>query len=186
MTKINDYIWHLPHDPLPDDPPDIDLLQQLFNVPIVSLLQENFSHLGYELKSNDVLVRLDEKHDNTANTYYANVRFIRYLGPEVIARVHFQHMEWATYLGESHIHQYAINLDRFKFADPQTQQALPGWEGRLHSRVSNRPEMVLHHDGGEDQIWRFQTPEQLDEQLNLFWEKFIQMGQDWLENMRGL
>lgn len=185
MTKINDYIWHLPHDPLPDDPPDIDLLQKAFNAPLVGLLKENFSQLRYELKSSDVLVRLDEKPDNTVNTYYANVRFIRYLSPDVIVRVHFQHMEWAHFFPLSNIHQYSINLDRFKFTNPQTQQALPDWEGRLHTRISNRPQMVLEHEG-EDQIWSYETPQQFEDQMSLFWEKFIQLGQDWLENMRGL
>lgn len=181
MTKINEYIWHIPHDPLADDPPEISMLQDAFNVPIASLLSEPFAALGYDLKSSDVMVKLDDRLDHTADTYYANVRFIHYLRQDVLVRVHFQHDEWASFLADGDRHRYFINLDRFKVADLRTQVAIPGWEGRLHTRMTSRPEQILEHSG-DDQIWAFSTPAQFEEQLNLFWEKFIQLGQKWLEN----
>lgn len=182
MTRVNDYLWQLPHTPAADDPPDIDVLQRMFNTPIIALLEESFAGLGYQLKGSEVMVRLDEKPDNTAQTYYANVRFIRYLEPDVLARVHFQHEEWALILPGHERHLYYINLDRFKVTDPRTQVAVPGWEGRLHTRVSNRQDYTLEHDG-EDQIWSFTTTAELEEQLTLFWEKFVQIGQEWLERL---
>ena len=182
MTRINDYLWQLPHTTMPDDPPDIDALQQSFNVPLVALLEEPFARLGYQLRGSEVMVRLDDKPDNTANTYYAAVRFIHYIQPDVLTRVHFQHDEWALILPTHEQHRFFINLDRFKVTDPRTQIAVPGWEGRLHTRVSNRADYVLEHSG-EDQIWSFSTPTELEECLTLFWEKFVQMGQDWLEKM---
>src|SRR5574341_143847 len=121
MPNAPDYRWEVPHQATSDDPPDVDALQKAFNQPVVALLQEPFKQLGYDLKSSDVLIRLDERVDNTADTFYANVRFIRYLRPDVLTRVHFQHMEWALILPQHDQHQYAINLDRFKVADPQTQ-----------------------------------------------------------------
>ena len=179
--KINDYVWQLPHDPLPDDPPDVAVLQEAFNAPIVALLEEVFLPMGYRLASSDVLVKMDERRDNTRDTYYANVRFIGYLQPDVLARVHFEHLEWAQILQEGTEHRFVINLDRFKVSDPATQIVVPGWEGRLHTRVSNRQEHVLEHNG-PDQVWAYSTPEVLEGHLNLFWEKFIGLGKDWLEN----
>ncbi len=185
MPKITDYLWEIPHTPTLDDPPDVDALQKAFNLPIAVLLQEPFKQLGYDLKSSDVIIRLDERVDNTADTYYANVRFIRYLRPDVLVRVHFQHAEWALILPQQVGHNYFINLDRFKVTDPRTQIAVPDWEGRRHMRISNRPEYVLEHDG-EDQVWAFTTQQEFEDQLNLFWEKFMRMGQEWLEDPHSL
>ena len=182
MTRINDYLWQLPHTLMPDDPPDVDALQQAFNAPLVALLEEPFGKLGYALKGSEVMVRLDEKPDNTANTYYASVRFIHYLQPDILTRVHFQHDEWALILPNHARHTFFINLDRFKVTDPRTQVVVPAWEGRLHTRVSNLSEYVLEH-AGEDQIWAYTTPTELEERLTLFWEKFVQIGQDWLERL---
>lgn len=185
MPKVTDYVWEIPHTATLDDPPDVGAMQSAFNLPIVVLLEQPFKGLGYDLKSSDVMIRLDERVDNTADTYYANVRFIRYLRPDVLTRVHFQHMEWALILPQNANHQYAINLDRFKVTDPKTQVVVPGWEGRRHMRVSNRADYVLEHDG-PDQIWSFSSPQEFEDQLNLFWEKFMRLGQEWLEDPRDL
>jgi len=185
MPKITDYLWEIPHTATADDPPDVDALQQTFNLPIIALLEQPFKGLGYDLKSSDVMIRLDERVDNTADTYYANVRFIRYLRPDVFARVHFQQLEWALILPQPEQHQYVINLDRFKVADPRTQIAVPDWEGRRHTRVSNKADYVLEHDG-PDQVWTYANPQQFEDQLNLFWEKFMRSGQDWLEDPRDI
>lgn len=181
MAKINDYLWHLPHESQADDPPDVALLQQAFNMPIVEVLQQPLAEMGYELKSSDVMVRLDERMDNTADTYYANVRFIHYMAVDVITRVHFEHLEWAHILSTSEAHRYVINLDRFKLSDPERQIVAPQWEGRLHTRMSNRPHRILEHSG-PDQVWEFRTLPELDQQLTLFLDKFREMGQRWLEN----
>lgn len=184
MTKINDYLWHLPHAPLDDDPVDVEILQQMFNGPIVAALEVPLGELGYQLKSNDVVVKLDERVDRTADTYYANVRFIAYLAHDIIIRVHFEHTEWAHFLGGHETHQYFINLDRFKVQDPRTQVAVPAWSGRLHSRMSNLPDR-LHHDG-EDQLWGFSSAEELEAQLQMFQEKFIRMGHAWLADRASM
>src|SRR5574341_2464005 len=149
MPNLTDSLWDIPHQATSDDPPDVDALQKAFNQPIAALLQEPFKQLGYDLKSSDVLIRLDERVDNTADTFYANVRFIRYLRPDVLTRVHFQHMEWALILPQSDQHDFVIILDRFKLIDPRTQQVMPDWEGRRHMRVSSRPDYVLEHDGAD-------------------------------------
>jgi hypothetical protein len=181
MTKVNDYMWQLPHSPLADDPPDVNLLQQNFNSPIVGTLQEALGRLGYELKTTDVMVKLQDRQDRTMDTYFANVRFIKYLSVDVLARIHFEHSEWAHFLPQAKTHQYSINLDRFKMSDPVTQQLLPGWDGRLHTRMSNRDADVLEHNG-PDQIWAYTSAQQLERQLQLFLDKFIRFGVDWLEN----
>lgn len=181
MTKINDYLWHLPHEPLPDDPPEIARLQEAFSAPLVATVEGALAEMGYRLSSSDILVRLDDRLDNTADTYYANVRFIAYLQPDVLTRVHFEHGEWATFLADSELHRYTINLDRFKVRDPYTQVAVPAWGGRLHTRVSNRTGDVLHHDG-EDQIWTYTSEAELTGQLRQFLDKFERAGRAWLED----
>ena len=181
MTRINDYLWELPHSALPDDPEEVLLLQQEFNSPLVAALEGPLRDMGYELKSSDVAVRLDERFDRTLDTYYANVRFIRYLRSEVITRVHFQHTAWGLVLPSHHEHRYYINLDRFKIADPVTQTLVPAWSGRLHTRMSNRPGDILEHNG-EDQIWCYLSAEDLEQQLQLFLDKFARLGRPWLEN----
>jgi hypothetical protein len=185
VTRINDYIWYLPHTPEEGDPRDVADLQDVFNAPIVEYLTARMETLGYQLKSNDVLVKLDDRFDNTLDTYYANVRYIYYLMPDVITRVHFQHADWAHFIPEAHVHRYYINLDRFKVTDPATQIAVPGWEGRLHTRVSNLPGTVLHHSG-EDQVWVYASLEELQSQLDLFWQKFDPYGSGWLADMGGV
>ncbi len=184
MTKINDYLWHLPHAPLDDDPPDVAMLQQAFNQPIVDALQGPLGSLGYELKSSDIVVKLAGRVDNTMDTYHANVRFISYLLPDVLLRVHFEHDEWAHFLPNSKVHRYFINLDRFKVQDPTTQIAVPAWSGRLHTRMSSLPGR-LHHDG-EDQIWSFSTAEELERQLQQFVNTFTQAGHPWLASSSSL
>jgi hypothetical protein len=184
MTKINDYLWHLPHQPLDDDPPDVSLLQQAFNMPVVAALEEPLGLLGYQVKGNDVMVKLDERVDGTVDTYYANVRFIAYLEPDVIIRVHFEHVEWAHFLAGHERHRYFINLDRFKVKDPRTQIAIPAWPGRLHTRMSCLPRK-LHHDG-EDQIWSFSSAEEFEAHLQLFLDNFQRMGHPWLSESSSL
>lgn len=186
MTKINDYLWYLPHMPEIGDPPDIGMLQQTFNSPIVEALKVPLSELGYELKSSDVMVRLDDRLDRTADTFYANVRFIRYLTPDVITRVHFEHLEWAHFLATSGDHRYVINLDRFKLLDPENQIAERQWEGRLHTRMSSRPDVHILEHAGQDQIWVYQQVADLDQQLALFRDKFRERGMAWLEDRRTM
>jgi len=182
MTKINDYLWHLPHEPLIDDPPEVGLLQGAFNAPIVALLKDTFAEIDYELNSSDVVVKLDGRLDNTQDTYYANVRFIHYVQSDILVRVHFQHAEWAHFLPQQAEHQFFINLDRFKVTDPTTQIVVPAWAGRLHTRMSSLTEYVLEHTG-DDQIWIYSSQRELEDRLTLFWEKFIHLGRDWLENL---
>lgn len=182
MTRINDYIWHLPHASLADDPPDVAALQQSFNQPLADGLESPLGELGYRLSSSDVVVRLDAHESEptrTADTFLANVRFIAYLQEDVIVRVHFEHAEWAHYLADRTAHSYTINLDRFKVQDPATQVAVPAWEGRLHTRMSNRPG-ELHHAGGDEQIWIFRSADELEAQMQAFVEKFRTLGHPWL------
>lgn len=181
MTRINDYLWHLPHDPLPDDPPDVALLQSAFNAPVVAAVERALEAAGYRLASSDVVVRLDDRLDHTADTYYANVRFIAYLEPDVLARVHFEHFEWAHFLADHETHRFAINLDRFKVQDPRTQVAVPAWPGRLHTRMSAVPGDSLHPQG-QDQVWTYTTPAELSDLMLRFLDKFERLGRPWLEN----
>ena len=181
MTKVNDYLWMMPHSALSDDPPDVNHLQQSFNAPIVASLEEPLRDLGYELKLNNVMVKLQDRQERTFDTYYANLHFIKYLTPEIFTRVHFEHGEWAQFLPQSKTHQYVIILDRFKMVDTRTQQLVPGWEGRLHTRMSSRDADVLEHDGA-DQLWAFSSAEQLERQLMLFLDKFTNLAIPWLEN----
>lgn len=185
MTRINEYLWHLPHTPLDDDPPDVALLQQAFNQPVAESLTGPLADLGYALRSSDVMVKLGGRVDNTADTYYANVRFVAYLEPDVILRVHFEHDEWAHFLAQPERHVYYVNLDRFKVQDPVTQALVPAWPGRLHTRMSNRPGDTLHHSG-EDQVWVYESPEQLGVQLSLFLDKFMRLGHAWLADRAAL
>ena len=180
MTRINDYLWHLPHPATADDPPDIHALQGAFNAPLVAALEGPLAALGYSLSSNDIAVQLDSREAYAQDTYRANIRFICYLEPDVIARVHFEHVEWAHFLVGSETHRYFINLDRFKLADPDNQIPLPAWSGRLHTRMSSLPDR-LHHDG-EDQLWAYGSALELDAQLHLFLDKFDRQGRRWLED----
>ncbi len=191
MTKINDYLWQLPHPPSFDDPPDVTELQQRFNAPIAAALEEPLAEMGYALKSNDVAVQLNappiDIPGDTGGTHFffiANIRFICYLQTDIITRVHFEHASWSILLPQHKEHQYYINLDRFKISDPATQRVVPSWSGRLHTRMSNRPG-VLHH-AGEDQIWMFSSGEQLEQQLQQFLELFSNAGKLWLEDTATL
>ena len=191
MTRINDYLWHLPHIDDPADPPDISRLQQSFNAPIVAGLEGPLGELRYQLKSNDVMVNLENQIDvvdenaELKNTYIANVRFIAYLEPDVIARVHFEHGEWAQVLSTRDTHIFYVNLDRFKVQDPRTQVAVPAWHGQLHSRMSSDPNGGLHHNG-EDQVWSYDSGARLEELLQLFLTKFRQMGHAWLADRASM
>jgi hypothetical protein len=180
MTRINDYLWHLPHAATDDDPPDVQALQRAFNAPLVAALEEPLAAQGYRLSSHDVAVQLDSREAYTQNTYRANVRFICHLEPDVIARVHFEHVEWAHFLMGSETHRYFVNLDRFKLADLDNQIPVPAWPGRLHTRMSSLPNR-LHHDG-DDQLWAFASALELDAQMQLFLDKFARQGRYWLED----
>lgn|SRR5574341_94824 len=188
MTRINEYLWQLPHTPSFDDPPDVVELMQRFNGPIAAGLEGSLVELGYTLKSNDIAVRLDSppvqlpiETTEPYHTYIANVRFMKYLQNDVITRIHIEHVDWAHVFAHKEVHRYYVNLDRFKLADPQTQVVIASWSGRLHTRMSNRPGEVLHHDG-EDQIWAYSSAEQLEQQLQLIVYKFIRLGKLWLED----
>lgn len=182
MTKVNDYLWHLPHTPAMDDPPDVIALQQSFNLPLTDALESPLAELGYELRISDIAVHLDTKPEaGRRNTYRANIRFIHYLQPDVIARIHIEHTEWASFLMSSDNHTFFINLDRFKVADTYTQVAIPAWPGRLHTRLSNLPGDALHHDG-EDQLWQFSSAAELEQLTELFLDKFTRLGKPWLED----
>lgn len=185
MTKINDYLWYLPHAPLDDDPEDVGLLQQNFNAPVAAMLEAPLSAMGYKLTSNDIMVKLDERLDGTADTYYANVRFIAYLQPDIIMRVHIEHAEWAHFLYDNETHRFYINLDRFKVQSPDTQVVVPAWSGRLHTRMSNDPQTRLHHDGN-DQVWTFTSGEELEAAMQLFQQKFNDFGHPWLSDLATL
>ncbi|NDJ51914.1 MAG: hypothetical protein GYB68_02375 [Chloroflexi bacterium] len=181
MTKINDYLWHLPHEPLDDDPPDIALLADWFNEPVIQMVSGPLADLGYQLSGNDVAIRLLESTDFAMDTFHANVRFIRYLAPEIMVRVHFEHDTWGHYLPTKGLHRFFISLDRFKFQDLNTQMMEPGWHGRLHLRMSYLPDGDLEHDG-EDQIWHYSSLGELTDHLHVFLDKFQRMGQPWLED----
>jgi hypothetical protein len=183
MTKITDYLWQLPHEPLADDPPEIEALQREFNQPLVDALSEPLGGLGYDLRSSDVVVKLDERLDNTRDTYYANLRFIKYLAPDILTRVHFQHDEWALFLPDCHTHIFYVNLDRFKIQDAY-MTLVPNWEGRLHTRMSSRPDNVLHHNG-PDQLWAYRSPDEMTWLLELFLDKFERLGVPYLEHLYG-
>lgn len=185
MTRINEYLWQLPHTSEEGDPPDVSVLQEMFNNPVIFTLQQLLGEAGYDLKGNDIMVRLDDRIDRTYDTYYANVRFIHYIRPDVLTRVHFQHSEWAHFLPSSEEHRFFINLDRFKIIDPTTQIAVPGWEGRLHTRVTSLPGELLHFQA-DDQIWVYKSMQELEDHLRLFWEKFTSRGQGWLEDTATL
>lgn len=181
MTKITDYLWSLPHEPESDDPPEVAMLQEAFRDPVVATLQGPLEAMGYELEGSDVVIKLDERVDYTYDTYYANVRFLRYLLPDVITRVHLQHAEWGLLLPEAETHLFFINLDRFKVLGP-TQHLVPAWPGRLHTRMSALPGDVFEHDG-PDQIWQYASTEELAQLLDLFLDKFERLGRPWLENL---
>ena len=180
MTKINDYIWQLPHTPLDDDPPDINILQQDYNLPIAEHLKNPLGDLGYELKTSDIAVRFDEFSEHGGNMYTANVRFIRYLTPEIIVRVHFEHDGWAHTIEDHHIHRFYINLDRMKLRDVKTQMMVSAWGGRIQTRMSNRPGIL--HRTGDDQLWQYASAEAFDQQMELFLSNFVGVGQAWLED----
>lgn len=181
MTKLTDYMWALPHEPGNDDPPEIAALQEAFNAPIVKALEGPMTALGYQLDTSDIVVKLDDRIDNTRDTYYANVRFLHYLTPEIIVRAHFEHGEWALFLPTPDTHTFFINLDRFKIIPP-SQYMVPAWPGRLHLRLSNRADDTLEHDG-PDQVWSYTSVQELEELLALFLDKFERLGRFQLEHV---
>ncbi len=181
MTRINDYVWQLPHDPEPDDPLEIATVITEFIQPIVQTLTEPMATHGYNLSTSDVLVNLDNQFDEvrTRDTYLANIRFIKYIQPTILTRVHFQHASWALFLPNPERHQYYVNLDRFKVVDT-TQQVVPAWEGRLSSRLASQSDDILHAQLA-DEKWAYASPGELDQQLALFLEKFARLILPWLE-----
>ena len=184
MTRINAYLWQLPHETQADDPPEVGALMAAFNEPIAQTVGEPLAAHGYNLSASDVMVKLEDRLDATHDTYYANVHFVKYLRPNIMARVHFQHTEWALFLPNSSVHNFFVNLDRFKTLDA-TRRVAPAWEGRLHTRLSNRPGDVLHFEG-MDQRWTFTSSVELSEQLALVLDKFERLVVPWLENLSGI
>jgi hypothetical protein len=184
MTRINDYLWHLPHETEADDPPEIAALIAAFSEPIIQTVGGPLAARGYDLSICDVMVKLGERLDNTLDTYYANVRFVKYLQPNIMTRVHFEHTEWALFWPQPETHHFFINLDRFKTVDA-TRQAVPAWEGRLHTRLSNLPGDALFFEG-MDQQWTFTSPAELSEQLAFFLDKFERLVISWLEDLGGI
>jgi hypothetical protein len=81
------------------------------------------------------------------------------------------------------VHVFYVNLDRFKVQDAY-MTLVPNWEGRLHTRMSNKPGNVLHHDG-PDQIWAYGNPDELAWLLELFVDKFERLGVPYLERLHG-
>lgn len=187
MTKINDYLWHLPHTPTPDDPRDVTTLQQMFNQPIMDILTEPLAEHGYTLSVSDVLVPPDKLvlQSELANVYKANVRFAHYLDDLTIARVHFEHDEWAERLPGADEHVFTITLDRYRVTDRSTMVAEPNWPGRLLTKVSSVPGDALHYTG-RDQLWRYNSGEQLAAHLALFLRKFEAAGLGWLHDRASL
>lgn len=187
MTRVNDYLWQLPHEAEADDPPDIAALIEAFNQPFIDLLGEPMAAHGYTLSGSDVMVKLDEEPEDTtaaATTYYANVRFVKYLTPNIMTRVHFEHNTWALLMPKPEMHQFFVNLDRFKIVDA-TKQVVPSWEGRLHTRLSSTPGDVLFFED-MDQIWTYRSSAELDQLLALFVEKFEALVIGWLEDLGGI
>ncbi|MGF1507619.1 MAG: hypothetical protein ACFB51_21205 [Anaerolineae bacterium] len=182
MPRINSYLWELPHTPEADDPADIAALQAAFSQPVITHVEAPLGVLGYALRSSDIIVPPDKQvmMAELADVYKANVRFIKYLTPDIIARVHYEHDEWALRLPQSEQHIFVIILDRFRLADPSTMMPEPAWEGRLNSRVSSLPGEMLHYSG-RDQLWSYTTPGELTDLLNRFLQKFTQAGVAWLE-----
>jgi hypothetical protein len=178
VTRINDYIWQMPHTPESDDPADVAALQQMFNRPIRQKLESAFEQQGYTLSVSDIHIPPDKVVTlaDMANTYKANVRFVKYLEETIIVRVHFEHDEWALDLPTSDEHRFVVNLDRFKVRDRATMIAEPAWEGRLTSRISR----------GEESLWTYETVGEFTQQLGRIWEKFEGGAQAWLEDRSTL
>ena len=183
MTRINDYIWHMPHTPEVDDPEDVAALQRLFNQPIQQTLEQPLSELGYTLSISDIHVPPDKvvAMATMANTYKANVRFVKYLSETIMVRIHFEHDEWALRIPTSDSHRFVVNLDRFKVQDRSTMIVEPDWPGRLTTRISNAPTTTLHYTG-EDGLWEYETVSELVAHLERILEKFQTAGQAWLED----
>ncbi len=182
MTRINDYLWQLPHPIEENDPPDVAHLAQSFNLPITTGVERVLSDLGYTLSATDIIVPPDSEVHPFAeidHVYAAHVRFINYLHPDVILRVHFEHLPWSVYLPGDSPQRYVINLDRFKLTNIQARMPETAWPGRLHTRMSSLKEGGLEHSG-EDQVWSFSSSTDLGEQIGLFLDKFTRWGHPWL------
>ncbi len=182
MTKINDYIWQTPHTTTDDDPSDVVELMRVFNTPIVNILAKPLNKLGYKLRSSDVIVPPDQmvlmaKMDNV---YKANVRFIKYINKDVMARVHFEHDEWNSRLPQSEQHIFVVNLDRFRFADAKQHIVDRGWSGRKNGQMSSEFFGSVASTG-RDVLWRYQSVAELDGLLDTFMEKFKTDGITFLE-----
>ena len=182
MTRINEYLWHLPHQRSMDDPPEVGSLTSEFNDPILYAVSESLAAQGYNLSTNDVMVKLDGRVDNTFDSFYANVRFMKYLSPDILVRVHFEHVDWALFFPDSDAHTFYVNLDRFKTVNAQTQQMVSDWEGRLHTRLSSNPDDALHF-ADIDQLWQYSSPDERDARIGLFLDKFERLAVPWLEDL---
>lgn len=184
MTKINDYYWQLPHRVEPDDPPEIAILQEEFSMPVVTALQLAMDEMGYHLAGSDIVVPPDTEvtFARRENFYRANIYFTRYLTPEIMTRVHLQHHDFSQYVDSTPRHLFYVNLDRFKLADTSRRIPEVAWPGRLHSRMSSEQGPSLHHEGGEEQLWLYDTTAELNDLLALLLNKFEDMGRLWLED----
>ncbi len=185
MTKVNDYLWEIPHEPLPDDPPEVAVLQRVFNLPLARALVEPLGEIGYTLTSSDVLIPPDSDVtlDRRENYFRANVRFARHPRPDIVLRVHFEHANWSHRLAQASHHTFYINLDRFKLTDVTLRIPEPAWPGRLHTRMSSLPGTGLHYEG-DDQEWFFTEEGGMDIQIARFLDKFRRLGDPWLSDER--
>lgn len=182
MTKINDYIWQLPHTPTDDDPSDVATLIQVFNNPIVSILEKPLKKMGYKLRSSDVIVPPDQLviMAEMDNIYKANVRFIKYISKDVIARIHFEHDEWNGRLPQADQHIFVVNLDCFKFSDKKQHIVDKNWDGRKHAQMSSEFFGSINATG-RDVLWVYNNQGELEGHLDTFMEKFKSNGKNWLE-----
>lgn len=182
MTKINDYIWQLPHTPTEDDPSDVLNLMRVFNLPIVETLEKPLKKLGYKLRSSDVIVPPDQLvlMAETDSVYKANVRFTKYISKDVIARVHFEHDEWNSRLPQSDQHIFVVNLDRFRFSDRKQHIVDKNWGGRKNGQMSSEFFGSMATTG-RDVLWIYENQAALEGLLETFMEKFKGDGTNWLE-----
>lgn len=177
-------MWYLPHEPEADDPPEVAALAADFNQPIMEAVGGILGTQGYQLSNSDVMIKLTEVIEGTADLFQANVRFIKYLQPDIMTRIHFEHMDWALILPDSDTHRFFVNLDRFKVVG-DTRQTVPAWEGRLHTRLSSTPGDVFFFEG-MDQQWAYSSLDELETLMSEFLGKFERLVIPWLGNLSGV
>jgi len=183
VTRVNKYLWQLPHEILSDDPPEIARLQSDFNNPLINLVDTRLSELGYELTASEIhvppdkLVLMMELED----TFKAHVRYIKYLPDNVITRIHFDHDEWSLSFSNSQQHIFVVNLDRFRLADVSTRLVDRDWDGRKHTQVSRFRDAGISAMGDEGRLWYYTNYEELVSLMAVFLDKFTADGQSWLE-----